>query len=324
MIIRIYPCFILALVVASTSWSEVQLRYQWIVGDEWILDKQLDLSGTLQMGTHPVQLVSQRAILRKKLIVEEKLPDDWWKLRVALLSLSATKSIGEEEFRYSLSPDHLVVDDVEIWSSSIDPEKPSTLLQQYFRPLVMWCTSLGNTKSPRVMRGIREHATHSDSFSLFGIGEEGWLPLPPDPVRPGDKWKNEPEQLLKAGEGSQLTYENTFHLIQLGQVDGRLQAQIQFDRKRNLQNLNFDFIASTLDGASRMAHYEENVQHFTGRIDFLVADGQVLRCEAEGSARLRYHLTGGILFRKQPDIPEIEYDWQKVRMITTWQQVKKN
>ncbi len=72
--------------------EEVVLRYQWNAGEVFILDKQLELFGTVRMATWEAWPAQQRATIRKKVTVEEVSDKGEAKLRVATLLISATNN----------------------------------------------------------------------------------------------------------------------------------------------------------------------------------------------------------------------------------------
>ena len=83
------------ILLAWPAAAQVELRYQWRTGDAFLLDKVLDLAGTIRSGTAPPVETSQSAKIRKKVSVEEIDPDGWARLSVALLSVSATKRVTD-------------------------------------------------------------------------------------------------------------------------------------------------------------------------------------------------------------------------------------
>ena len=144
-VLRLFSFYCLVLLAIPAA-GEVTLRYGWRVGDVFILDKVIDLAGTIRAGTAPPMATSERARIRKKLTVEQVDSQGRAQLSVALLSVAATKSIGEDEFQYSLSPDRVVMDDIQIWQRRAQQGRGSPKLEhlrQLFLPWVMECSLVG-------------------------------------------------------------------------------------------------------------------------------------------------------------------------------------
>ncbi len=308
---------------AMPTTAQVTLRYQWRVGDAFILDKVIDVAGTIRAGTAPARAMSQRARVRKKLTVEQVDPQGQAQLRVALLSVSATKSVGEEQVQYSLTPDQIVLDNTRIWQRSAKQEQTSPNvehLQQLFMPRGMSCSPRGKTRDPFRPEYAFQGASRADVFSLFGVGEEGWLLFADSPVNPGDAWQDEPAETLRSGT-SELWYNTRLRLERLAVADGQSVARIGFQRESRSKNLAHEFTPSALSPIRPVAaRLIESQQQFTGSVDFDVDQGRVLRCDAEGQARLRYSLQGGRLSDDLRALP-LEYDWSRIRVRTDWQPV---
>jgi len=302
----VFSCVVL---LARPASSQVELRYQWRPGDAFILDKVIDLAGTIRAGTEPPVEMSQRAKIRKKVTVERVDPSGRAELNIALLSVSATKSVGEVQVQYTLSPGQIVIDNTRIWQQSEKQVRVSPKvrhLRQLFMPRTRTCSPLGRTEDASQPVQPRQEASRSDLSFLLGVGEEGWLPLAEQPVSPGDSWRDRPARPIAAGT-SELSYDVRLSLDRLETDSGG--------------NVPHDPAPASASGPqTAKPWFVESHQQFTGSVDFDVDRGQVLRCKAEGAARMRYFLTGPGFF---PDFDklEIEYDWKRVRMRTEWKQV---
>ena len=131
--------------------GQVTLRYQWRAGDAYLLDKVVDLTGTIRSGTAPPVETSQSAKIRKKVTVDEVDSGGWAHLSVALLSVSATKSIGEQQLQYSMSPDQVVLGETLIWRKTDREGLESShvrSLQQLFVPSALKCSARGQSEDP--------------------------------------------------------------------------------------------------------------------------------------------------------------------------------
>lgn len=315
---RMMWCIVFLLGLSASSGSEeVVLRYQWTLNEEIHLEKSLELAGTIRMGTEEALPISQRAQIRKRVQADEIGAAGQAKLTVAPLLLSATRSIANEVVHYVLSPQEAEIDGLAVFQRD-DPKFKDirTWLETIYRPRVMWCTPLGRTDSPALPRAIREGSGRSDLFSLFGIGEEGWIPLPEQPVQVGDSWSDEPPAVVQSGT-SEVWYRYDLTLTGLEQNDSGVLAHIAFQLERQHKNLDLQFSPRPVRGKQiPRTGIVETRQSFTGTVLFDVSRGRVLRCEAQGNAVMTYLVSGFLLYHLPS--PPVEYQWTSVNMTTEW------
>lgn len=319
----VFLALLLLLIGAIPAVGEVSLRYQWQAGDVFILNKVVEVAGTIRGGTAAPQTMSERATIRKKVTVESVDPGGRAQLRVALLLVSATKSVGEDEIQYSLSPERIVMDDIRLWRRNPNEQEISPKvgpLRQLFHPRAIECSAQGRTKNLSSPALWLEAASQSDLFHLFGIGEEGWLPLPERPLEVGDTWQDGLAAPIRSGT-SQLWHDTRLRLERLEDRGGAPLAVIGFERERQIKDLQADVNPSAPHTLAPLkAYFMESRQDLTGWVEFNIEEGRPLRCEAEGQARLRYSLGGRIAPELRALV--VEYDWERVRVQTEWERLR--
>lgn len=314
------PGLCLILACALPAASQVDLRYGWKPDEVFILDKTLETSGTVQTGTHPALETRQRTLIRKKVTVNKVDALGNAQLSVAVLSVSATKTVGESRFQYSLTPDQIALDHTRIWQDSQDPKRIQERLRQLFKPRVMWCAARGQTQSPVQPEAVRQGTAAADEFSLFGLGEEGWIILPDQPVQIGDSWQDASRQPVRSGT-AELSNRLSLRLSGLETRSGNTVATIAFEREWQSRNLQFNSAPrDTSNNPEKVtAIFPRTEQHFTGTVEFDASEGRTLRCECEGTADVRYRLTQPTVLFKETS-PLIHYRWDRVRSQTEWKQ----
>ena len=215
------------------------------------------------------------------------------------------------------------MDDTGIWRRNSDEQEISPKvgpLRHLFQPSVIECSAQGRTKNLPSPALWLEAASQSDLFHLFGIGEEGWLPLPERAVEVGDTWQDGLAAPTRSGT-SQLWHDARLRLERLEERGGAPLAVIGFERERQINDLRADVHPSAPETLPPLkVRFMESRQRLTGWVEFNINEGRPLRCEAEGQARLRYSLGGQIAPELRALV--VEYDWERVRVQTEWERVR--
>ena len=302
--------------------AQVELRYRWNAGDVFVLRKVLQMEGTLQSDDRTPLETRERASVRKKVTVQKVDNLGNAQLLIALLTVSGTKEVNGHESRYYLSEDQLKLDDIPVWQYSEDNANPEVenRMNDLFKPWIAWSAPRGQINTPTQPDGIRKGTSQSDVFSLFGIGQEGWLIFPDDPVSKGSSWKDQTDPAIHSAT---LEYEKKteYKLQDLKAEEKRTVATITFSEEEQSHNLPFSFRPYVEDQSqTTQVEYLENKQNFNGTADFDVTHGLVLHCECEGNGFLRYRQKESFFSPSEPR--EIQYRWNKIRMSTEWEKVE--
>ncbi len=281
----------------------------------------LDASGTLQVeGGKPLS-TSQHVIIQKKVSVQKVDGLGNAQLHAALLTISGTREVDGSVFRFHLSPDRITFDDTRLWEAGKQTDATSAELErslrETFRPWVIWCAPHGQANHPTQPEEIRQQASHSDLFTLFGIGQEGWITLPDFPARAGDAWKDETPDPIRSGT-SEVWQASRYVLDALDRGGDSSIASISFHQRKRSRNLPFSYAPRVEDKSdTTQAFVYANEQEFSGQVRFDATRGCVLSCECEGTASMRYSVDEPMLFSPQPAV--LQYEWNRIRMKTDWE-----
>jgi hypothetical protein len=320
--LRVKPLatLLLLFLCLTTSFARdgILLRYNWQQGQEIILDKTLELAGTLRVATGEAVPVTQRAMVRKRVLVKEVSPEGQARLQIATLSISATKETAGESFQYSLRPDRMVINDTIIWEKPEGKQGVSRVekrLRAMFKPSVKWISPQGHSASPAMPDYLRDDLTRVDTFALFGLGAEGWIPLPEEAVSEGQSWR---EGSAEPVVDATRTLVNLSSMTMESLDSTNNQAVISFKRQWKTRGLEKKLASGKKNSTlGRWVRFDRNSQEFEGKVYFDTTAGRVLRCTASGRALLRYAPDRVVLVPGN-NSPMIEYDWQQVTMETLW------
>lgn len=311
----------LALAGGMHAFGQTDLQFRWQEGDEWVLTRVLDATGTLRVeGGQPLS-TSQHVIIQKKVSVQKVDGLGNAQLHAALLTISGTREVAGSVFRFHLSPDRITFDDTRLWEAGKQTDATSAELErslrETFRSWVIWCAPHGQTNHPTQPEEIRQQASHSDLFTLFGIGQEGWIALPDFPARAGDTWKDETPDPIRSGT-SEVWQASRYALDALDSSGDSSIASISFHQRKRSRNLAFSYAPRVEDKSdTTQAFVYANEQEFSGQVRFDATRGYVLSCECEGTASMRYSVDEPVLFSPQPAV--LQYEWNRIRMKTDWE-----
>ncbi len=303
--------------------GQTDLQFRWRQGDEWVLTRVLDATGTLQMEEEKPLSTSQRVIIQKKVSVQKVDGLGNAQLHAALLTLSGTREVGGSAFRFHLSPERIAIDDTRLWEAGKQTDATSAELErslrETFRSWVIWCAPHGQASHPTQPEEIRQQASHSDLFTLFGVGQEGWITLPDFPARAGDTWKDETPDPIRSGT-SEVWQASRYALDALESGGDSSIASISFHQRKRSRNLPFRYAPRVEDKSdTTQAFVDATEQEFSGRVRFDATRGCVLSCECEGTASMRYSVDEPMIFPTRPAV--LQYEWNRIRMKTDWEKV---
>jgi hypothetical protein len=317
--------FIAFLMVGSLVHSqEALLRYRWSEGDVFLLDKKIEISGTIQMGTRPVQPMTQTARLQKKITVVHVSSEGRAELESSLIAYSATKTIADRTTRIEADPERLLVDGKLLFDRGRDESRIKKISGRYadlFKKHTFWCSRRGETRSALRQDTIRKELAQSDPGAVFGIGEEGWLLFAEEAVGEGQSWSRTPEGGLIRDGTAEVSDRQEYQLLALPAQSGQ-PVRIGINKQWRAKNLYVPTQPEGLNTPVELgAWFNEKKELFQAEALFDAQKGYPVSYSSEGAVFMEYYVTRSRYYAKNPSAPLI-YNWPQVRVETRWEKLK--